>query len=291
MKILLCAALAFILSCQDQSLNYSAQAEDASLTKRVAGVRYLDDVFTSVITTNDVTYGSAVNPYTGNSETLKLNIYRPSGDTETQKWAIVYAHGGGFVQGSKSQSQNVDLCTRLAKKGYIVFNIDYRLLPLSMRGAWNAGTPLVGADFRAAIRFVRLRAAQYGVNVNRITSFGSSAGSFGALAAAYDAALDPLISSNPAYASDPNLGPSCAGALPAVGVIESGEAPMYLMNCTIDPVMPFSMAEDVYDQAVSVGVSVETFWLVEECHTFIDTATDRQETASRLATWIFNQFN
>ena len=305
MKTLLFVTLVFVLSCQNQNLdnspltdpivkevvNRSEWVNDIPLARRVSGTRYLDDVFTSVTVTNNVVYGSAVNPHTGQNETLKLNIYRPAGDNETQKWAIIFAHGGGFWSGSKDGSNDTDICTRFAKKGYAVFSINYRLLPQVLRGDWVAGTPLVGSDFRAAVRFVRKKAVQYGIDANKIVSFGSSAGSFGALSAAYDAHLDSSNSSNQGYASEPNLATSSAGALPDASVIETNEVPMYLMNCTLDPVVPFSLVDAVYNQAVTVNLEVETFWLIEECHTFINTPADRQETVGRLTTWIFNQFN
>lgn len=252
------------------------------------GQRYLDDVFTSVVMTSNVVYGQAVNPYSGQNETLKLDLYRPQGDTATSRVCIVYAHGGGFVGGSKSQSSSVDFCTRMAKKGYVVFSIDYRLLPQALRGDYVAGTPLVGSDFRAAIRFVRSKASSYKIDAQRVFTFGSSSGGFGALAAAYDAALDSLNASTPGYSGTPNFCAESSGALPATSVIMAGEPELYMMHCLYDDVVPFVLAEGVFNHAVGVLSDADNYWITDDCHTLVNT-DEIANTVQRLAEWIFSK--
>ena len=61
------------------------------------------------------------------AEKLKLDVYSNS---HQGLWPVaVMIHGGGWVQGSKEMDNKVYLCQVLAKNGYVVFNINYRLAP------------------------------------------------------------------------------------------------------------------------------------------------------------------
>jgi acetyl esterase/lipase len=73
-------------------------------------LRYRDEVFTNVTKTSDVTYGSAPD-YQGQTITLKLDVYRPTGDSITNRPAIVWVHGGGFSGGNKRSPEIVDEAT------------------------------------------------------------------------------------------------------------------------------------------------------------------------------------
>src|SRR5262245_28073681 len=80
-----------------------------------APLRYRDLVFGTVTTTKNVTYGSAVDQQ-GTRVTLKLDVYRPSGDTVTSRPAIVWVHGGSFKSGDKTATEIVDEATTFARK-------------------------------------------------------------------------------------------------------------------------------------------------------------------------------
>ena len=55
---------------------------------------------TDVDVTRDVVYRQTID-YLGNPIDLKLDIYRPAGDTATERPAIVWMYGGGFAFGDK----------------------------------------------------------------------------------------------------------------------------------------------------------------------------------------------
>ena len=61
--------------------------------------RYLEDVFSSVIVTSDVIYGLNVTVITGAPalDTLKMDIYEPTGDTAFVRPLILYLHTGSFL--------------------------------------------------------------------------------------------------------------------------------------------------------------------------------------------------
>lgn len=80
---------------------------------------------------------------------------------------IVNTHGGGWVYGSKEVYQFY--CMDLAKRGFTVVNINYRLAPES-----HFPSPLI--DLNAALCFIAENAADYYIDTNNIILIGDSAG-------------------------------------------------------------------------------------------------------------------
>ena len=78
---------------------------------------------------------------------------------------IIYLHSGAWITGDRTGGAAI----RQASRGYAVASIDYRLAP---RHTWPAQLD----DVKAAIRWVRANAAQYGLDPDRIALFGASAG-------------------------------------------------------------------------------------------------------------------
>jgi acetyl esterase/lipase len=117
------------------------------------------------------------------------------------KPAIVFTHGGGLVTGSKRGEQectgfskDMEFIDALADAGFVVFSIDYRLasLPNPQKPCPNMDPVSVGAlwpaqieDTQCAVRYLRANANQYGVDPDRIGSFGASSGGKLALIAAH----------------------------------------------------------------------------------------------------------
>jgi hypothetical protein len=158
--------------------------------------RYVSEVFTDVTVTQDVQYANNISVLTGApaSEILVMDVYEPTGDTETERPVILIAHGGeylpnplnGLTYGEKTDSAVVHLCTTLAKRGFVAVAYTYRL-------GWNpvgnqeerTGTYL-NAHYRgvqdgfSAVRFLRLNAAtqgnSYGIDTTRIISGGMGTG-------------------------------------------------------------------------------------------------------------------
>src|ERR1700760_3311381 len=91
-----------------------------------APLRYRDAVFSALTTTPNITYGSAVN-LEGQTVTLQMDAYQPTGDTVTGRPAIIFVHGGSFTSGDQSEGDIVTEANTFAEKGYGTFSIDYRL--------------------------------------------------------------------------------------------------------------------------------------------------------------------
>jgi acetyl esterase/lipase len=99
---------------------------------------------------------------------LKLDIYYPS----TANWpvpAVIYLHGGAWVQGDKSDAAGSPEVSELIKRGFLVASVNYGLAPQY--------TILEQEEnVKCAIRFLRANASYYGINPDKIGAIGASAG-------------------------------------------------------------------------------------------------------------------
>ena len=67
-------------------------------------------------------------PYNNNfGKELLMDIFEPIVEKGTELPVIINIHGGGLISGNKNLS--VGFCRQLAKKGYLVFSLEYRLIP------------------------------------------------------------------------------------------------------------------------------------------------------------------
>jgi pectinesterase len=81
--------------------------------------------------------------------------------------AIVFVHGGGWRTGVRANF--APMAIRMAERGYVAATIDYRLSP-------EAPYPAAIHDVKAAVRWVRAHASDYGIDPDRIAVAGGSAG-------------------------------------------------------------------------------------------------------------------
>jgi acetyl esterase/lipase len=222
------------------------------------GHRYQDEVFDSVLVTSDIAYGQAIDEY-GEMETLLLDLYEPEGDTEMERPAFVWIHGGGFTGGDKADSLHVEIATRFAKRGYAATSINYRLREGDYFEPDDPDLPQVVAeaqhDAQAAVRWLRANAAAYRIDPDRIAVGGTSAGAITALCVNYNSS-DPGDSGNPGYPSDTSAGVSISGAMAPL-LMESGEPPALMVHGTEDTRVPYDLALQVVERAQQVGVTVE----------------------------------
>jgi len=142
--------------------------------------RYKNEIFTSTTKTT-VVYSTAYN--------LSMDIYTPDTDTETNRPAILLAHGGSFIGGNRTEATIVELCERFAKRGYVTASMSYRLAtnPLAMLQESSAFPVVVKAisDGKAAVRYLKANAATLGIDSNRVIVGGNSAGAILMLHLAY----------------------------------------------------------------------------------------------------------
>ena len=85
--------------------------------------------------------------------TLEMDIFRPKA-----AWgelpAVVCIHGGGWAKGNRTSHAKV--AQALAARGYVAATISYRL-------SGEAPFPAAIHDCKAAVRFLRANATEYGI--------------------------------------------------------------------------------------------------------------------------------
>lgn len=114
-------------------------------------------------TYQDLVYAEIEDPE-GQITELKLDLYLPNSASEPLP-TVIWIHGGAWKAGTKAQAKAAPLIF----SGYAVASIDYRL---SGEAAW----PAQMHDCKAAVRWLRAHAADYGLDPDRFGASGSSAG-------------------------------------------------------------------------------------------------------------------
>jgi acetyl esterase/lipase len=94
--------------------------------------------------------------------TLGLDLYVPAGVKRPP--LVVYLHGGAWNAGSKAQYPAF-----LVERGFAVASVDFRSTDV-------APFPANVHDIKAAIRYLRAKAADYGYRTDRIAIAGASSG-------------------------------------------------------------------------------------------------------------------
>jgi acetyl esterase/lipase len=101
---------------------------------------------------------------TGAGRSRSLDLYLPDVRTNPRP-LMIWIHGGGWRSGDKSAPPGLGILTR----GYVVASINYRL-------SSEAPFPAQIFDCKAAVRFLRFHARDYGISPDRIGVWGDSAG-------------------------------------------------------------------------------------------------------------------
>ena len=97
---------------------------------------------------------------------LTLDAYVPDGAGPFP--TVIIVHGGGFARGDK-QTYVPPLFEPLSQAGFAWFTINYRMHP-------QFKFPDAVEDVEAAIRFVKMHAKEYKVDLSRVVLMGESAG-------------------------------------------------------------------------------------------------------------------
>lgn len=110
----------------------------------------------------DIDYAGKGNP------NQKLDLLLPKEHASKKRPMVVFIHGGGWHSGRKEDGLDV-IRAVTATGDYAAATINYRL---SQEAKWPAQIH----DCKAAIRFLRGKADEYGIDANRIGVVGMSAG-------------------------------------------------------------------------------------------------------------------
>jgi pimeloyl-ACP methyl ester carboxylesterase len=116
---------------------------------------------------------------------LKLDIYYPKVDTFKNRPLVMLIHGGAFYIGSKESAAERSLATTLAKSGYLVASIDYRLGFRLTPSDVELSAYRAVQDAHAALRFLAHNASGLGIDAQQVYVGGTSAGGVAALNVAF----------------------------------------------------------------------------------------------------------
>lgn len=100
---------------------------------------------------------------------IKGDLYLPR-SMEYPCPAVLLIHGGGWT-GEDGRWQMAPIAKKLAKRGYVVFNVTYRMAP-----RWTY--PAQVEDMRLALDWMRANAVEHEIDISRMAIYGYSAGGY-----------------------------------------------------------------------------------------------------------------
>jgi len=172
------------------------------------GYRYQKEIFSEITVKKDIVYGKAKGYWTNSPYSddpyievlgkglvktfrdqqpldLKLDLYYPEDDTLSNAPLVMLIHGGAFYVGSKDAVTEKTLATTLAKRGYVVASINYRLgfkpLPKDLEMSGYRAIQ----DAHAALRYLSHYSKDLRINPSQIYVGGTSAGAIASLNVAF----------------------------------------------------------------------------------------------------------
>lgn len=154
--------------------------------------RYLNPIF-GIQKIPDVEFGTApaiplvyVAEGVTIQQDLTMDVFVPLDQTVAKRPLLVFAFGGGFIVGTKDDSDIQGLCDYFARRGYVTASINYRkgLNAASSNSAIRAVYRSI-QDYSAAIRYLKHNAEAYKIDTNYVFAGGVSAGGFAAMHMAY----------------------------------------------------------------------------------------------------------
>jgi acetyl esterase/lipase len=229
------------------------------------------------------------------SRPLELDLWLPP-EVEGPLPVVLFLHGGGWRLGSRSAvgpmfaGQDPTPFERLAQAGVAVASADYRL---SGEAVWPAQLH----DAKAAVRWLRARSGELGIDPERIAVWGESAGGHlaellgltagnaelegdvgitgppsdvVAVAAWYapsdligfagDAGTDPTDGTTreaQLLGGTPVAVPDAAAQASPIAHVSPGAPPFLLLHGRTDRFVPCAQSERLYDALVEAGVEAE----------------------------------
>ncbi|MBN1489754.1 MAG: alpha/beta hydrolase [Phycisphaerae bacterium] len=121
----------------------------------------------------------------------RLDLYLPAERPADRRCpGVVMIHGGGWVGGDKAREREFNICTTLARAGYVCVSVNY-MMEEGKRWPTNV------KDCKNAVRFLRANAKKYAVDPEHIGVIGGSAGGHLALMVAYTTGIPELSPEQP----------------------------------------------------------------------------------------------
>lgn len=247
--------------------------------------------------TSDVVYATV------GGRALHLNLTIPVGAPSKPRPAVIWVHGGGWIEGDYHDTFADDY--GLNDQGYVTGSVEYRL-------SGEAKYPAQIHDCKAAIRFLRANAAKYGIDPNRIGVWGGSAGGHLVALLGTTGGIQALEGDqgNLGYSSRVQavcdfFGPTnltesgIKGYTPDIGALIEGllggpvkerrglarlaspvefaskdDPPFLILHGEVDTLVPMSQSDELYDALHRAGADVRLVKVKHAGHGFAPTGTD-----------------
>jgi acetyl esterase/lipase len=155
----------------------------------------------------------------GEAPAQVVELFRPKGRGPHP--VVVLLHGGCYQAQFQGLPQTSAIAADLARRGYAVWNVEYRKL-----GEPGAGYPGTFQDVAAALDRIRAEASRYGLDTARVVAVGHSAGGHLAM---WAAARAKLPKDSPLWVADP-LRLSAVISLAGIGDLE-GQGDVFSHAC------------------------------------------------------------
>ncbi len=214
-----------------------------------------------ILVTENIAYRTDV------GKSTVLDLAQPQFGPQENRPAILIIHGGGWSAGSKNDLVYRALMIDYAMKGYVVCNMNYRLVQ-------EAPLPACIEDVRCAIRWMKANAQKLGIDPTRIGTYGHSAGGHLSLMAGVAADSKSFNdAADPWKEYDCSVACAAGGAPPTeigragdwadhtewwpIGYIGKSKTPFLVLQGGEDPVVRPNLTEDWVKKMQQAGASVD----------------------------------
>lgn len=189
-------------------------------------------------------------PYREGHERWKLDLFRPAGEFDGLRPALVFVHGGGWVRGDKRKVLFLEQAIDFARRGYVCITVNYRL---------DASKLPCIKDVKCAVRWLRAHADDYQIDPNRIGAYGNSAGAHLVSMLGVSASNRELEGDGPFQDYSSQIQAVAASATPTRpmrrGEANAGLAAVAPITYVTKDAPPFLLFHEVSDRLVDIGHS------------------------------------